>query len=416
MTATTATALTKLFAYRRGRLANSSLYSLAGLSLRTGAQVALLVLLARAFGVGGFGAFTTVVAISTLLAPLACLGTPTPLVRDVAQDPRTYPARLATALVAWLCAAPVVTLGATVLATLLPLQISWQTVAAIVAAEVLFAPLVNLAAQSFQAHERAGAMAAIMSGLIVFRLAVGLGLLGAGVLTLDTYAWGQLAATALYAGAVIAGVVRRYGMPAWHAASLSHALQTGRAFMAIDVAQRVQAEVNKPILLSLAGAPAAGVFAAAHRAIDAATLPFTAFVTAAAPRIYRAAGAPRAVLALLPVPLLGAAGLGVAVWFAASLLPWLLGPSYEAAVAPTRMLCALPLFSLLRMLSVTALVASGRQQVLMFISFLAGGASALLTMGLVPLLGPAGAVYSLYLVEGLVILAALFVFRSQWQA
>lgn len=414
MTAITATTLAKLFAYRPGPLATGTLYSLAALGLRAGAQVALLVLLARALGAGGFGAYTSAMALGTLLAPFAFLGVLTPLVRDVAQDSNVYAERLAVTLMAWMYAAPVVTLGAVVLAAFLPLPMSWTAVGVIVAAEVLIAPLVDLAGRVCQAHDRTGAMSAIMTGLILCRLAALLalfGYFGYEALTLTTYAWGHLAVSALYAGALFSWVLRRYGPPDWHGASLTRALQVGRPFLAIGVAQRTQAEANKPLLLTLAGASAAGIFAAAHRTIDVATLPITAFVTAVAPRIHRAAGTPRAVLLLLPIPLLGAAGLGTAVWFAAPLLPWLLGQTFNATVGPVQMLCAMPMFTLLRLLSINTLIASGKQGRLLLISIMAGGAAIVLTLALVPPFGLAGVVYSTYAADGLVVLAAWFALR-----
>lgn len=399
--------LARLRDYRPGRLAKGSAYALIGLASRTLVQVTLFILLARAFGAEQFGIYAAAIAIGSLLAPVALLGSGPRLVRDTARDPDAYPDRLAEALMAWVWTAPLIALAVIAVTAGLDLTASW---AFIILAEAAFGVLVNLLSQCWQAHDRIGIMAGLLLGLVVSRLTVALGLLLFGALELKTYAPGSLLVSALYAGAGFALTWKRLGPPRWRAATLAGAFRTGRVFMAIALAQSVRAELNKPLLLGMVGAPATGAFAAAQRATDAATLPVQAFITAATPRIHRAGGGRRQLWKLLPVPVVGTLAICAAVWVLAPWLSWALGPSYEPAAKAARLLAAMPLITLLRMSAATALIGAGRQQRLMNIHFVVATLSITCTLALVPAFGLEGAIGALYITEGVGVVAAWWAF------
>lgn len=395
--------LVRLRDYRPGPLAKGSAYALIGLAFRTLAQVALFILLARAFGAEHFGIYAAAIAIGTLLSPAALLGSGPRLVRDTARDPGAYPDRLAESLVAWTWTAPLIALAVIAVTAGLDLAASW---AFIILAEAAFGSLVNLLSQCWQSRDRAGIMAGLLLGLVLSRLTVALGLSLFGALKLETYAPGSLLVSGLYAGVCLAITWKRLGPPHWRAATLAGALSAGRVFMAIALAQSVRAELNKPLLLSMIGAPATGSFAAAQRATDAATLPVQAFITAAAPRIHRAGGGRRQLWKLLPLPVAGTLGICAAVWVLAPWLSWALGPSYESAAKAARSLAAMPLITLLRMSAATALIGAGRQRRLMNLHFVVASLSIASTLALVPAFGLEGAIGALYIAEGVGVLAA----------
>lgn len=385
--------LVRLRDYRPGRLVKGSAYALIGLAVRTLAQVALFILLARAFGAEHFGIYAAAIAIGTLLSPVALLGSGPRLVRDTARDPDAYPDRLAEALVAWIWTAPLIALAVIAVTAGLDLTASWTF---IILAEAAFGALVNLLCQCWQSHDRIGIMAGVLLGLVVSRLTVALGLLLFGALELEIYARASLLVSALYAGAGFALTWKRLGPPRWRAATLAGAFRAGRVFMAIALTQSMRTELNKPLLLGMVGAPATGVFAAAQRATDAATLPVQAFITAAAPRVHRAGGSRQQLWKLLPVPVVGTLGICAAVWGLAPWLSWALGPSYEPAAKAARLLAAMPLIILFGTAAAAALIGAGRQHRLMQINVAVALLSVALLLILVPIFGMEGAILALY--------------------
>lgn len=395
--------LGKLRQYRPGQLAKGSAYALVGSALRTLIQLALFVALARALGAEDFGVYAAAVAVGALLAPVALLGSGPRLLRDVAQQPGLYPDRLAEALVAWLWTAPLITLSVAVAAAWLGLGTSWVL---IILSEALAGSLVTLLCRCWQAHDRLAIMAGVQAGLALCRLGLAFGLLLFTALTLEFYASGVVLISLLYAALAIAVTQKRLGRPRWRTARISTAFRAGRTFMTITLTQAIGAEANKPLLLGMIGAPAAGIFTAAQRAIGAATLPIEAFMAAAAPRIHRAQGGRDILGKMLPVPVAGTALICIAVWAAAPLLAWMLGSGYEPTASAVRLFAAMPLVSLLKMAAITAVIGAGRQRYCMYLNFLAAAMSVALTLALVPDFGLEGAICALYLAEGVTLIAA----------
>ncbi|MEW6168622.1 MAG: oligosaccharide flippase family protein [Pseudomonadota bacterium] len=404
----TAASFTKLLAWRPGGYLRASGALFAWLAVRTLAQTALFVLVARTLGADGYGSLIAVMAIATLFAPLAGLGGQSLLVRDVARNPEKLTTHLGDALRLWaISVAPLSLLAYLACALLLPPALPAYAIAAIVLAELAGASLLELLARTWQALQCMAGFGAMMAGLIVARLAVFCALLAVAPPSPAAWAVWYAAVTAAYVLLAGAAALRRFGTPRPSDTPFTRLLTAGFPFAFASSAMRIQAEANKPILARLDTMAGAGVFSAAQRVTDLLAVPLQAMLETLTPRALRAAPTARIVF-MLGTPALAFAGSGgLVIAAAASWLPSLLGPSFESAVAATRMLAFLPLLLAVRLLLTTVIMARGEQRHFYGAYGLGAVISILAAAALVPRLGVTGAAIAAYAPE-----AALIAFQG----
>ena len=367
------------------------------LLLRAVGQGVLVIALARLLGASGYGQFITVLAVATLLTPLAGFGLQGVLLRDGARNPEAIPQQLAVALRLWWPSTAV--FGAMgVVATLLVLPHGAQAfaVAALVLAEVASSSLGELLARVYQALHRTNRFGAILAGLVLARL---------GSLTLyallsrpdlNGWMWVYAISSLVYSAWLLVYAQREFqlartsSVPAWPL------VREGLPFAFSSLSLRLQTEFNKPVLAQL-GFALAGNFSAAQRAVDTAGLPLMAMQEALWSRLYadpqRRLLAPAAFLLLLA--LLG----GLVLYLIAPLLPLLLGPGFETAVQPLQWLAWLPVLQVIRNFGNFHAAASHRTHVLTWAYLIGGVTSIALTAWLVPKFGLIGAMIAAYLTE-----------------
>jgi O-antigen/teichoic acid export membrane protein len=331
-------------------------------------QGAYFVALARLLGPGGLGAFAAALAIASVASPFAGWGAGNLLVRSTSRDPGAFPAELGAALASialtgsvlagllWVLALTALA-GTTVGAALLPLAVS----------ELLFAKLVELAAQSFQAHDRLGVTANLNVGSALMRL-VAIGLFAVLATDHTAQAW-----SLWYAGGAlvlaVAGlglVFARLGPPVRGRVRVRERARAGFSFSLGSASKSVYADIDKVMLARLQGDPVAGIYAGAYRVVAFGYAPVQAFVFASNTRFFRAgargAGAVWA-LATRAAPLVWAYSLAAAacLWLAAPLLPLVLGEGFGASADALRWLAVMPLLQGTHYLFGDALMGVDRQ-------------------------------------------------------
>jgi O-antigen/teichoic acid export membrane protein len=374
-------------------------------------QAAYLVLTARILSAAGYGEFAAVVSLAAIFAPLAGLGSGMVMLRHVSLEPGALGAfwgaslRL-TALSGLAFAAFLLVFSAAVLP-----QVEWRLVAAVVAAEVLAAPLIATAALAFQAVGQFGAANVVGTLLSAARVAAAcLAVALLSQLTPAVFALVHLAATASCALATLVMVERRL-RPARARIALREHWRAGLPYAASGVVGVVSSEIDKPLLLRLAGAEAAGVFAAAFRLASAAAAPVNALVLAAAPALFREAQAPPTrALRVLAVALGYAVLAALAVAGLAWVAPLLLGAAFTESAPLLRWLAPWLVFGTARQIGCAALTTRGQQNVRVALEAAGAAASVALNLVLIPALGALGAVIAVTLTEAtLAVLAWLFV-------
>jgi len=177
-------------------------------------------------------------------------------------------------------------------------------------------------------------------------------------------------------------------------ADLGDVAKEGIPFVVGSVATTGGAELDKTVLLRLAGGAVAGHYAAAYRIVSAAMIPVSSMILAIAPRMFRGDYATRtrlptsALLATL-IYATGAAGL---IWLLAPLTYYLLGDAFRDSEHILRWLSIIVLTGCLRQVISASLTTADKQWTRNMIEF----ASMVLVLGLllttVPAMGAKGAV------------------------
>lgn len=372
----------------------------AWLAVRTLAQTALFVLVARTLGAEGYGSLIAVMAVATFFAPLAGLGGQALLVRDGARSPQQLTKHLGDALRLWAASVvPLCVVAFFACRLLVPSALPAYAVAAIVLADVAGVSLLEVLARTWQATQRMAGFGAAMTGLIVIRLATFCVLLA--VTTPTPAAWAEWygAVTAAYLFGIAGLAVRTFGWPRASGTAFSSLTAAGFPFAFAGSAMRVQAEANKPILARLDTMAGAGVFSAAQRVTDLVILPLTAALETLLPRAYRAPRPLHAVLRIGSGPLALSVVGGMLLVVSAPLLPRVLGPSFEGTEHVVQLLALLPAAFVIRSLLTVALAARGAQRHF-FLAYTVGAlTSVVATATWVPPLGLTGAAAAAYATE-----------------
>ena len=403
MTATTAT-LTRLRAWRPGGYLRASGALFGWLALRTAAQTALFVLVARSMGAAGYGALIAVMALAGIFS-FAGMGASAVLVRDGARQPERLPELTGDLLRMWLVTTPI--FSALALATNLLLlggTLPASAMVAIVLAEVACATAVDAIGRVYQSQDRVARMGMVSSVLILARLATFVALMPLLDWTPASWAWGYLASSALYLGLLALIQSRGPQRPRWSASPIRSITGASLPFAFAYAAQKIQAEINKPMLARISNTASAGALSAAQRFTDLLLLPVLAMLETLTPRAYRAPRPIATTFTLGLIPLATAVVGGGALAMSARWIPWILGPSFDAAVPAVLMLAALPTVQIFRWLLGTAMTALNLQRHF----FLVHGTGALASVTLIATLAPAfgikGAIGAAYGTESVLIL------------
>lgn len=344
-----------------------------GLGGRAALQLAYVVLAARALGADAFGVFATMAAAALVAAPLCGWGANALVLRTLSRGApwsaalRARAARRDIALGAGLAAALAV-------AAPLLLGVPWQLALAVALADLLCAPLHELAAHVLQAAEDALGYAAVMLLHGAGRLAAATALLAAGG-GLEGWGWCYAAGSAAALALAWAVVARRRPCAPAGDADLPWAM--GGPFVGAGLARVVISDGDKLVLAALAPPPAVAVYGLAMRGVEAASIPLRAAVVGWIPRFFRAgaaggtaAASARALPAALLLGLVGAGGL-LAL---APLLPPLLGPGYRETASALLLLAPLVPIRAVQSVYGEALTGADRQWPRTLLLLAAGGA------------------------------------------
>ena len=381
------------------------------LAARAAAQAVTVLLLARQLGPEAYGQLVAALAIGGFLVPVANLGLPGALVRDLSRrDTRGGNTSTPEAVGIWICVGPAAAAVAATLAVLvLPGMLAPWAVAALAMGETLSASGGELLARIFQGRRRLMRFGQAMFSLPGAR-AVALGLCA----VLDVRA--PEAWVSAYAAA---GVLPAVWLVLAEPAAPGRAWRTwrklarrGRPFALSALAVRLQGELNKPLLAQLSHA-SAGQFGLAQRIVDIVLLPFVALMESLLPRVYarahdplqllRETGAPLVILAL-------AAGVGISV--GGEWILGLFGSGYSDTSWMLIALCAFPAARVATTLGNVALVALGLATYLPRVVWGGGIGGTLAALALIPWFGALGAVAALYVGELIALAVQLMVLHS----
>ena len=140
---------------RSSTVARNTGSMLFGHGIRTAIQGAYFILITRAIGVDGYGAFVGVTAFIAIAAPFASLGSGNILIKHVANDRTLFGIYWGNALAITLVSGIILTaLLLLVSRFVLPASVSVWLVVAVAVSDLLLARLVDVSGQAFQAFDK----------------------------------------------------------------------------------------------------------------------------------------------------------------------------------------------------------------------------------------------------------------------
>ena len=395
--------LHKLLAWRPGGYLRASGALFGWLIVRTLAQTTLFILVARALGADGYGALISAMALASIFS-FAAMGASAVLVREGAREPDRLPRLTRDMVRLWLAYMPCLCVVAAIVTEwLVGHLLPTPAILAIVIAEVVCATAVDGIGRRYQSRDRVSMMGLVSSGLIFTRLAT-FAIVGQFLSwTAATWAVGYLASSAGYLGILVLTVNGKRQRLTGADSSLAKAVKASLPFSFSYATQRVQAEINKPMLARITNASGAGALSAAQRFTDLLLLPVLAMLETLAPRVYRAPTPIKTAFTLGLVPLATAMVGGGVLFAAAKTIPWILGPSFQASVSAVVLLAALPAVQVFRWLLSTAMTGLDLHRYFFLVHGVGAVTNVFLVAALAPAFGLSGAVWAAYLTEAVLI-------------
>lgn len=349
-------------------LRRNSAWMFGSRTLRALVAALYFTLLARSLGVTGYGAFTGACAMASILAPFASFGSGNILIRDVARDRDSFPARWANCLLITTTSGSILTGIAVLLSRLLlPRSVPMLVILAIGIADLLFVRVLDVSGQAFQAIEQLRMMAWFSFALTFSRMIAAAILLGfVRQATPATWSLFYLVSSAIPAGFALWAVTRHIGRPAWHFACRATDILQGIFFSISLSSQTIYNDIDKTMLARLSGLGAAGLYGAAYRIVDAAFSPVNAVMAAAYARFFQhgekgiqSAARFGGRLALRSVSYSAVAA--AALWFIAPMVPAVIGRQFADCVIALRFLTPILLLRSLHCFAADSLTGAGYQ-------------------------------------------------------
>jgi O-antigen/teichoic acid export membrane protein len=406
---------------QQSHLARNTLWMMGGFGARIVIQSVYFIVIARALGTDGLGAFIGVVSLVAILAPFSSVGSGNLLIKHVAVCPGRFNACWGNALVVTVASALLLTLLTLLLARwVLPTDsIPLMLVLAVALADLLFARLLDVSSQAFQAYERIQGTAQLQALLSLLRLVGAAMLLKSGhEITAADWAMVYMLASAAAGTVGIVAVSVRLGKPVLCLDMVFRDLRLGLFFAVSQCAQNAYNHLDKTMLVSMGSLHAAGVYGAAHRILDVAFAPVRSLLWAAYVRFFQhGADGIHGSLGFARKLVLFGAGYGVltamAVVLAAPLVPWVLDNEYAETVAALQWLALLPLLKVFHFFAADTLTGAGFQGQRTAAQVLTTAVSVALNLWLIPLFGWLGAAWSTLISQAfLAMLLWLLVWRQ----
>jgi O-antigen/teichoic acid export membrane protein len=331
-------------------------------------QAAYFVVIARTLGPSGYGAFVGAAALSALAAPFAGVGAGNVLIQYVARDPRAF-ARYWGGSLAVTVAGGLLSVGLVVLAAraVLPSTIPTILVVCVAVSDLLFATVLYLCGQAYQAVEkmqRTAQLPIVTTGLRLLAALMFITLPGSH----SPARWGvyYVVCTALSTAVALWLTVRELGRPVIEFTYGVTELREGFYFATGISAQNVYNDIDKTMLSRMSTLDATGIYGAAYRIIDVAMVPLRALTSAAYPRFFRhgARGVEASLTVarrLIPAAVGYGCLAGALLFLTAPILPRFLGHDYVNAIEAVRWLALLPILKSIQSFAADTLTGAGHQ-------------------------------------------------------
>jgi O-antigen/teichoic acid export membrane protein len=386
--------------YQSSLIRNSSWMFLGNIS-RVGIQALYFVVIARALGSVGFGAFAGVTALVAIFAPYASWGVGNILVKEVSRDVDVFPAYWGKALyvtvVSGLSMLLVVSLAARYL---LPASIPVGVIIVVVLTDLIFTRLLDVCGQAYQAFNRLKRTAQFQAGLSLSRLIAALFLLLFPTQS-PVVIWSVLyfLSGGVCVAVAIFMVCRELGgplsSPGWWRVQYAE----GFYFSLNLSAQTINNDVDKTLLTHFSTLESTGIYAAAYKVIDVSFTPVRSVLFASYSKFFARGvdgirGSITVSKRLLPLSVAYSVLVSVALFISVPMIPKLVGSDYSEVVEAVRWLAFLPLLKSIQYFGADTLTGAGYQKARCLIYLTVAVFNLLINLWLIPLYSWRGAAWS----------------------
>jgi O-antigen/teichoic acid export membrane protein len=332
-------------------------------------QATYFVVIARTLGAGGLGAFAATTALSQLIAPMAGLGSGNVLIQHVARRRDAFAHYWGGALTLTVITGAIsVGLAALAARAFLPNTIATSLVICVTTSDLVFATVLFLCGQAYQAQERMARTAQLPIVTTFLRLIAALAFVAApGAHTAAVWGYYYLACTALSTATALWLTSRELGRPLIRFNFTVQDVRDGFYFATGISAQNIYNDIDKVMLGRLVPAlSATGIYSAAYRVIDVVLVPIRSIGQAAYPKFFKhgargVRSSTRVAQQLLP-PAVGYGTVAAILMFlVAPLLPHILGHDFDQAAGAVRWLSLLPILKSVQFAAADALTGAGFQ-------------------------------------------------------
>ncbi len=394
----------------QSKLARATAWMFVAQGGRLVVQGAYFVIIGRALGIDGLGAFLGMLALVSILTPFADWGSGKILLMHVARAPGSFPIMFGNALVTTAVSGSICLMLLILLKALILPEFSVQFAIVLAVSEYFCGTASAICAQAFQALEQ-------MSATTIMNLSVNIARLTAALIfsfanahpSAQSWAWWQFGSSAAAAMFCLTIVTRRLGRPEVKPRLAVANIGLGWYFALGISAQTLYNDIDKTMMARLSTLEATGLYGAAYRIILMSFLPVRSLLYAAAARFFQAgsrglAGSVQFAKSLLPISLGYGVTAAIGLWLTAPLVPKLLGSDYAGAPPAIRWLCPLLIFQSIHYFAADALTGAGMQRLRSIIQGSVAVFNILINLVLIPRYSWQGAVASSLMSDALLMI------------
>jgi len=351
-------------------------------------QGVYFVLLGRHLGAHGYGLFAGAVAFVFILAPFAGLGSSNVLIMNVARNPAVFPVYWGKCLLTLGVSGTFFTLITWRVGSIFLPNVPMTLLVSLAIAEFFFGRAAEASGQAFQAFERLKTTAQINVFLGMARLAGVLGFSVSSSRTPEMWGLWYLGSTAFVGFISILWVSRVLGLPRITVPTRLD-FRLGFHFALGLASSTMYADIDKTMLTRMGTPEAAGVYAAAYRAIVMALSPISSLFRATYARFFRQGveglrGCLDLAFRLMPFTVLYGLASFLLLFFLAPWAPLIMGQDFQAAVGALRLLAPLPLIDGIYYLGGNVLTGAGYVKVRSYLQLLVAILNVVLNLYLIP--------------------------------
>ena len=224
------------------------------------------------------------------------------------------------------------------------------------------------------------------------------------------WAFLYLTSTAVSALVAVLIVHRSLGLPKLAISKIRAEMTEGFYFSISLSAQNVYNDIDKTMLGRLSSLEATGIYAAAYRLIDVAFVPVRSLLYAAYAKFFQHGdagikGSIKLAKSLSPIAGIYGAIAGIALFFFAPVVPYILGNDYAGTVEALRWLAPLPLFKAMHYFAADTLTGAGFQGLRSAVQMIVAVFNVLINIWLIPLYSWKGAAWSSLASDGLLMVS-----------